>query len=43
MPIELSGSFLFMLGLLLLFVFGMFWYVRKILVNFREGIDRGRR
>lgn len=43
MPIELSGSFLFMLGLLLAFVFGAYWYVRKILVNFRQGIDQGRR
>lgn len=43
MPIELSGTYLFMLALLLAFVLGTYWYVRKILVNFRQGIDRGRR
>lgn len=43
MPIDLSAGFLFMLGLLLLFVFGAYWYVRKVLVNFRKGIDQGRR
>lgn len=43
MPIELTSGFLFMLALLLLFVFGTYWYVRKVLLNFRQGIDRGRR
>ncbi len=43
MPIELSPGYLFLLGVLVVFVFGSYWYVRKILHGFREGIDRGRR
>ncbi len=43
MPIELTPGYLFLMGLLVVFVVGMYWYVRKILVNFREGIDHGRR
>lgn len=42
MPIELTGGFLFFLGLLLLFVIGTFLYVRKVLVSFREGVEKGR-
>ena len=43
MPIEFSLGFLFLLGLLLIFVFGTYWYVRKILLSFRQGIEEGRR
>lgn len=43
MPIDLSTGYLFMIGLLLIFVFGTYWYVRKVLLSFREGIDRGSR
>ena len=43
MPIDLSADFLFFLGLLVLFVVGMYLFVRRILINFREGIEQGRR
>ena len=43
MPIELSPSYLFFMGLLLVFVLGTYLYVRRVLVSFREGIDQGRR
>lgn len=43
MPIELDGTFLFFLGMLLLFVGGVYWLVRRTLLNFREGLEEGRR
>ena len=43
MPIELDGMFLFFLGLLLVFVGGVYLFIRRVLINFREGIDEGMR
>ena len=43
MPIELDTEFLFFLGLLLAFVFGMYLFVRRIILNFRKGLEEGRR
>lgn len=41
--IDVDPIFLFFIGLLLVFILGTFLYVRRIIVNFRQGIDEGRR
>lgn len=43
MPIEFDAGFLFFLGVLLVFVTGVYLFVRRTLLSFREGIDKGRR
>lgn len=43
MPIELDGTFLFFLGLILVFVGGVYLFVRRTLQNFRQGLEKGRR
>ncbi|UWG49104.1 Uncharacterized protein HSRCO_2848 [Halanaeroarchaeum sp. HSR-CO] len=40
--VPLDPAFLFILGALLLFVFFLFLMIRRTLVGFREGMDRGR-
>lgn len=43
MPIEVDATYLFFLGLTLLFVTAIYLFVRKVLLSFREGIEEGRR
>ena len=43
MPVEFDAGFLFFLGLLLLFVGGTYLFVRRVLLNFRKGIEEGQR
>lgn len=43
MPVELDTGMLVLIGLLLLFVTGVYVFVRKTILNFREGIEEGRR
>lgn len=43
LPFDLDPMYWVFIGLLLAFVLGMYIYVRKIVVNFRAGIDEGRR
>ena len=43
MPIELDWTYVFFLGLTLVFMTAIFLFVRKVLVSFREGIEEGRR
>lgn len=43
MPIEVDATFLFFLGLLLVFVTGVYLFVRRVILNFRRGIEEGRR
>lgn len=43
MPFEVDGTYLFFLGLTLLFVTAMYLFIRKVILNFRKGIEEGRR
>lgn len=43
MPIEVDGTYLFFLGVTLLFVTGIYLFVRRVLLSFRQGIEKGRR
>ena len=43
MPIEIDSTYLFFLGILLFFVVGVYLFVRRVLLNFRQGIEEGRR
>ena len=43
MPIDLSADFVFFLTLLLIFVGGVYLFVRRVILSFREGIEEGRR
>lgn len=43
MPIEIDSTYLFFLGILLFFVVGLYLFVRRVLLNFRRGIEEGRR
>lgn len=43
MPIEVDWTYLFFLGVTLLFVTGVYLFIRKVLLSFREGIEEGRR
>lgn len=43
MPIEVDATYLFFLGLTLGFVLLVYFFVRRVILNFREGIQEGRR
>lgn len=43
MPIELDFGFLFFFGLLMAFVIGFYLFIRRTLLNFRKGVEEGRR
>ena len=43
MPIEVDATYLVFLGLMIAFALGVFLYVRRVLLSFREGIQEGRR
>ena len=40
--VSLDPAFLFILSALLLFVFFLFLMIRRTIVGFREGVDRGK-
>ena len=43
MPIEIDSTYLFFLGIILFFVVGVYLFVRRVLISFRQGIEEGRR
>lgn len=43
LPSGIDPIYLLFLGLLVAFVIGMYLFVRRILLSFRQGIEEGRR